>query len=132
MGVQESAVEHHNIWREGAVAAAVAGVTCVLIWVVGNALGLNWEVTQGGTTTDVLIFMPFVSAFVSGLVATVVLWILIKSGRPTWWKPIVAVVGVLSVAQPLAAATETSAGVALAVMHLVVTGVMLTMVHPPR
>lgn len=133
MTAHDSAVvSQTNIWREGAVAGAVAGVACVLIWVVGNVFGLNWEVTQGGTTTDVLIFMPFLSAFVSALVSLVVLWILMKAGRPGWWKVIVGVVGVLSVAQPMVAATETSTGLTLALMHLVVTGVMLTMVNPPR
>ena len=120
-----------NIWREGAVAGAVAGAVCVLMWVVGNVAGLNWEVTQGGQTTDVLIFMPFISAFISALVSLVVLWVLLKFGRGGWWKPIVGVVGLLSVAQPLVAATETSTGVVLALMHLVVAGVMVTMVHPP-
>jgi Family of unknown function (DUF6069) len=132
MSVQDTGVEQRNIWREGVVAGAVAGVVCVLIWVAGNIAGLDWEITQGGQTTDVLIFMPFMSAFVSAMVSLILLWILIKVGRAGWWKPIVGVVGVVSVAQPLVAATETSTGVILALMHLVVTGIMLAMVNPPR
>jgi len=125
------AVATGSIWRQGAIAGAIAGVVNVVIWVVGNIAGLNWEVTQGGQTTDVLAFMPFISSFVPSLLSIVLLWVLLKAGRGSLWRPIIAVLALISVAQPILAAKETSTGLVLGVMHIVFGAVLIAMVKVP-
>jgi Family of unknown function (DUF6069) len=131
MAAQDPAISREtqgNVWRDGAIAGALAGVVNVLIWVIGKAAGLDFEVEIGGGRQDVLVFQPFLSSFLGALIATVILWLLTKAGRAAIWRPIVLVLGALSLLSPLTAATDLGSGVALALMHLVVIGLLVTRV----
>ncbi|MGL5826440.1 MAG: DUF6069 family protein [Nocardioides sp.] len=122
------ATTEENIWRDGAVAGALAGVVNVVLWVIGKAAGLDFTVEVGGNKQDVLVFQPFVSSFLGAILATAVLWLLRKAGRGGVWRPLVLGLGVLSLISPLTAAPDLGSGIVLAVMHVAVIGLLITRV----
>jgi Family of unknown function (DUF6069) len=121
-----------NMWREGAVAGTIAGVTNVLIWGAGRAAGVSFDLVLAGRNQTVQAFHPFASSLVGALLAIVVLWLLAKLGRPSLWKYAVVGFVAVSLAQPFTAAEELSTALALGLMHVVVVVALLLMVQVPR
>lgn len=120
-----------SIWRAGVVAAAVAALANTLVYLVGLLTPASFEVTTGGATQTVLVFLPAVASIMGIAVGTVVLWVLARFswGLPLWTIGAV-VVGLGSVAQPVLAAEDMWTAVVLALMHLVVLAAALVLLRP--
>ena len=128
--MSDPAVSSDNVWRDGAVAGAIAGVINVLIWTVGNAAGLDLVVEVGGDRQHVTMSQPFIASFLGAMIATLLLWTLMKGHQEGLWKRIILTLGVISLISPLTAATDLASGITLALMHVVVLTMLVLRAAP--
>ncbi len=128
--MSETTVPTDNVWRDGAVAGAMAGVINVLIWTVGNAAGLDFIVEVGGDSQHVTMSQPFLASFFGALIATLLLWTLMKGNQQHLWKRIILTLGAISLISPLTAATDLASGIFLAMMHVVVLTMLVIRAAP--
>ena len=124
--------EKENVWRAGAIAGALAGVINVLIWTVGNAVGLNFTLELSGERQHVTMSQPFLASFVASMIATLLLWTMMKRHREGTWSRLIMLLGAISLISPLTAAVDIASGITLALMHVVVVAMLVLRVAPPR
>ena len=119
------------ILKAGLLSGLAAGVANLIVYFVGKASGVPFEVTQSGTRTPVPFFMPLVASVVVTLLGAVVLWLLtgVKNGLTIWTALAVAFVVLYSVGA-LLAATSTATGIVLTIMHVVGLAVAWVMLRP--
>jgi len=119
------------ILKAGALSGLAAGVANLVVFFVGKAAGVPFEVTQNGTKTPVPFFMPLVASVVVTVLGAVVLWLLtgVKNGLTIWTALAVVFVILYSVGAVMAA-TSTSTGIVLTTMHLVGLAVAWVMLRP--
>jgi hypothetical protein len=111
---------------DGAVVLLAAGLAAVAWTVATQAAGIALRVRSGSGTTDVNVVSVVVTVAVVGLAGLALLRLLERrtaSALRTWTWVAVAVLGV-SFLGPLGAST-LGAGLALAVLHLVVGGTVI-------
>lgn len=128
--MSDPAVASDNVWRDGAVAGAIAGVVNVLIWTVGNAAGLDLVVDVSGDRRHVTMSQPFIASFLGAMIATLLLWTLMKGHQEGLWKRIILTLGVISLISPLTQATDLASGITLALMHVVVLTMLVLRAAP--
>lgn len=111
-----------NAWRVGALVAAVALPANLVVWLVADAAGVPFEVTQGGDTQSVGPLMVIVMTLAPLLLGTLLLWAT-RSRAPRSWTVLAWVglaVGLLSAALPLSVDASDGTSLSLAAMHVVV------------
>ncbi len=128
--MSEAVVSSDNVWRKGALAGVIAGVINVVIWTVGNAAGLDLVVEVGGDKQHVTMTQPFLASFFGTMIATLLLWTLMKGHQEGLWKRIILTLGAISLISPLTAATDIASGITLALMHVVVLAMLVLRVAP--
>jgi hypothetical protein len=128
---QSTRLAARPILKAGALAGLAAGVANLIVFFVGKAAGVPFEVNQNGTKTGVPFFMPLVASVVVTLLGAVVLWLLtgVKNGL-TIWTALAVVFVVLYSVGALMAATSTSTGIVLTIMHIVGLAVAWVMLRP--
>ena len=119
------------ILKAGALSGLAAGVVNLVVFFVGKAAGVPFEVNQNGTTTSVPFFMPLVASLVVTVLGAVVLWLLtgVRNGL-TIWTTLAVVFVVLYSVVALMAATARSTGITLTIMHVVGLAVAWVMLRP--
>ncbi len=112
------------------IAGVIAAVINVILFFVGGAFvgGIDVDINQVGEFTPLPFYFPAFASIVPMLVAGVGLWIarrFIPRGN-TVFVVGVAILTLLSLFSPLGSTVATtSAGIVLALMHLVAGGVMI-------
>jgi hypothetical protein len=119
------------IFRAGALAGAAAAAVNLVVFLIGKAAGVAFDVTIGGKTTAVIFAQPILSSFIALIVGAAGLWVLARVGSGvTVWTALVAVIFVLDTIYAFAVADSTGTAVALSLMHVVVVAAAFVMLRP--
>jgi hypothetical protein len=123
------------VWRAGLLAALAATVVNVIAWVLIQQVfdaGLQIPTQPGSTELNSLPVGPviLVTAF-SGLVGTVVLWLLTRRGPSgvRLWAVLAVTFGVLSALPALGIDVSTARQLGLVLFHLLATVVVIAVVR---
>jgi hypothetical protein len=124
--VQHQAVQRVGTWRDDWPVAVVAAGAAALVWVGGTVAGVEVAVRSGSGTRQIGLVSVIVTTLVVAVAAAGLLRVLERrtpAARRVWtW--IALAVWVVSFAGPAGART-LSAGLTLAVLHLVVGAVVI-------
>ncbi len=118
-----------TLLQAGAIAAAAAVVVNLVIWGLGRAAGVDFEVTQPNGSLVVVGAGAVISQSLTGVITgTLLLWPLTRlpAGLLVWLLG-AALVGLGSLAFPLSRANQGSTALTLALMHLVALAAVLAL-----
>jgi hypothetical protein len=118
-----------KLLQAGAVAAAAAAVVNLVIWGLGRATGVDFEVTQPGGTQVVVGAGAVISQSLTAILAgTLLLWPMTRlpAGLLVWLL-IAVLVELGSLAFPLSRANHGSTALSLALMHFVAFAAVLAL-----
>lgn len=119
------------IFRAGALAGAAAGAVNLIVFLIGKAAGVSFDVKIGGKTTAVVFAQPLFSSFIALIIGAAGLWVLARVGSGVMiWTALVAAIFVLDTIYAFAVATSTGTAIALSLMHVVVVAAAFVMLRP--
>jgi hypothetical protein len=119
------------IFRAGALAGAAAGAVNLVVFLIGKAAGVSFDVEIGGKTSEVIFAQPLLSSFFALIVGAAGLWVLARVGSGVMiWTALVAAIFVLDTIYAFAVATSTGTAIALSLMHVVVVAAAFVMLRP--
>jgi len=124
--MQDRAVQAIGTWRDDLPVAVVAAGAAAVVWVGATVAGVNVEVRSGSSTRDVGLVSVVVTAVVVAVAGARLLRVLEgrTPGARRVWTGVAMAVCVVSLAGPASART-LSAGLTLAILHLVVGAVVI-------
>ena len=95
----------------------------VIVYFIGNALGISWATNQGIVTVGPVVIASIVGA-VLGIIGYLLLGVIFGDGQRIWFIWLATIIGVLSMLMPWTGANDLGTMAFLGIMHVVSVLVM--------
>lgn len=112
-----------NIWLHVFYTIIVSIVLNVVVFFIGNALGVSWETNQGTVTAGVAALFSGVGAVI-GCIGYWILGLVFGDSQRIWFIWLATILGIVSMITPWTGANDLGTMTFLGIMHVISVLVM--------